>query len=173
MYQRADVHLIPAILSNLSSPAVILLVFALRRYIAKNLKLYELNNDGLKLSTKAQANFARGELAAALRRGPYQVNALLGGYDDKDGPSLYWMDYLAALQKVKFGAQGYAAQFCLSIFDRDYRDNMSEAAALEIIQKCIHELDTRFLIAQPNFIIKVVDKDGVRTHSFGADPADT
>jgi 20S proteasome subunit beta 4 len=151
----------------------ILCKLARRRYIAKNLKLYELNNDGLKLSTKAQANFARGELAAALRRGPYQVNALLGGYDDKDGPSLYWMDYLAALQKVKFGAQGYAAQFCLSIFDRDYRDNMSEAAALEIIQKCIHELDTRFLIAQPNFIIKVVDKDGVRTHSFGADPADT
>lgn len=140
--------------------------------------MYELRNHGLQLSTRAQANFARNELAAALRRGPYQVNVLLGGYDALGGDgsggtaSLYWMDYLAALQKVKFGAQGYAAQFCLSIMDRDYRDGLNQEAAVAIVEKCIHELQTRFLIAQPNFVIKVIDKDGVRTLSFGADPTD-
>lgn len=142
-------------------------------YISKNLKLYELSNDGTKLSVHAQANFARDELARALRKGPYQVNLLLGGFDEKDGASLYWMDYLAALSKVKYGCQGHASSFCLSVMDKEYRDDCTEEAAIAILQMCVHELETRFLIAQPNFIVKVIDKDGVRVVSQGADPADT
>lgn len=110
----------------------------------------------------------------ALRRGPYQVNLLLGGYDTKtDTASLYFIDYLAALQKVKFGAHGYAQMFCLGIMDKEYRDNLSEAEAVHLVEQCIHEIQTRFLISQDNFIIKAVDKDGVRVVKFGADPADT
>lgn len=46
------------------------------------------------LSTKAAAHFLRGELAEALRQNPYYVNLLLAGVDS-DGPSLYYIDYLA------------------------------------------------------------------------------
>jgi 20S proteasome subunit beta 4 len=147
-------------------------------YVAKNLALYEYNHDGLTLSTKAQANFCRSELATALRKGPYQVNVLIGGYDtNKDGSGgaacLYWMDYMAALQKVKYGAHGHAASFCLSTMDAEYKPGLDEAAALKIIDACIEEIHTRFLISQPNFMIKIVDKDGVRVCKFGGDPADT
>lgn len=141
-------------------------------YIAKNLQLYELANDGTKLSTHAQANFCRGEIAAALRKGPYQVNVLLGGHDTS-GSSLYFLDYLGSLQKVPYGAQGYASNFCLSIMDRECHEGMNEAEAMTVIDHCILELQTRFLIQQPNFIIKVIDKDGVRVVKFGGDPADT
>ena len=134
--------------------------------------MYELSNEGTKLSTHAQANFARDELAYALRRGPFQVNILLGGYDDKNGASLYFLDYLASLQKVKYGCQGYASMFCLSIMDKEYKEGLSEEAALKIVEQCIHELHTRFLISQPNFIIKVINKDGIKTVSHGSDPAD-
>ena len=47
-------------------------------YVQANMKLYELKN-GHKLSTHAAMSFIRGELAAALRKGPYQVNMLLAG----------------------------------------------------------------------------------------------
>lgn len=143
-------------------------------YIAKNLKLYELANDGLKLSTHAQANFARGELARALRKGPYQVNIVLGGYDEstKTG-SLYFLDYLASLQKVHYASQGYASNFCLSVMDREWKEGLTEAQAIEIVKHCIKELQVRFLISQPNFMIKVVDKEGVKVVKFGADPADS
>ena len=58
-------------------------------YIQANMKLYELRN-GSKLSTAAAANFTRNNLAEALRKGPYQVNILLAGYDaDEDEPVLY------------------------------------------------------------------------------------
>jgi len=142
------------------------------RFISKSIKLYELSNEGTKLSTHAQANFARDELAYALRRGPFQVNILLGGCDEKDGASLYFLDYLASLQKVKYGCQGYASMFCLSIMDKEYKEGLNQEAALKIVEQCIHELHTRFLISQPNFIIKIVDKDGIKTVSHGSDPAD-
>lgn len=142
-------------------------------YISKNFALYQLSNDGIQLSTAAQANFCRNELATALRKGPYQVNILLGGYDKKTSSgSLYWMDYLAALTKLKYGAQGYASNFCLSIMDRDYKEGLTQDEAVQIVEKCIKELQVRFLLNQSNFLIKVIDKDGVRVVKFGADPAD-
>lgn len=135
------------------------------------MKLYELSND-ISLSTHAQANFCRGELAKALRQGPYQVNVLLGGYDTKTKDSeLYYLDYLGALQKVNYGAQGYASNFCLSIMDKEYlKGRCTKEEAIAIVEKCIHELHTRFLISQQNFIIKVIDSEGVKVHSQGADP---
>eukprot|EP00953_Heterococcus_sp_UTEX-ZZ885_P034016 17653-Heterococcus_DN1.PRE.2 len=91
----------------------------------------------------------------------HQVNLLMGGVDG-DAASLYWLDYLGTLQRVEYGAQGYAAAFTLSILDRKYRANMTESEAVELVQACIKELRTRFLIAQPNFTIKVVTKDGIK-----------
>ena len=157
---------------GISGPNADLVNFS--EYISKNIALYEISNNGLKLSTHAQANYCRGELATALRKGPYQVNLMLGGYDtSKKQASLYWMDYFAALAKVNYGAQGYASNFCLSIMDRDWKEGLNQDQAVALVEKCINELKIRFLISQPNFIIKVVDKDGVRTLKFGADPADT
>lgn len=142
-------------------------------YIQKNLQLYELRNDGTKLSISAQANYCRNELATALRKGPFQVNTLLGGYDTtKKTQALYWLDYLGTLQQVKYGCQGVATNFCLSIMDRAYRVGLTEEQALTIIKKCIKETQKRFLPSQPNFIIKCIDANGVRTLEFGADPAD-
>lgn len=143
-------------------------------YVSKNLKLYELSNDGMKLSTHAQANFCRGELAKALRKGPFQVNVILAGYDEKTptGGSMYVMDYMGSCVKANYGAQGHASSFTLSIMDRDWSEGMTEDSAVTLVEKCIQELKTRFLINQSNFIIKVIDKEGVRTLKFGMDPAD-
>lgn len=52
---------------------------------------------------------------------PYHVNLLLAGYDDADGPGLYYMDYLSSLAKAPFAAHGYGAFLTLSILDRYYR----------------------------------------------------
>jgi 20S proteasome alpha/beta subunit len=149
-------------------------------YVTKNLQLYELRNDGTKLSTFSQAHFCRNELAQALRRGPFRCNVLIGGYDEHKNPaedsknksSLFWLDYLGTLHQVPFGCQGVAANFCLSVMDREYTPGIDQLAALKIIQMCIHELHTRFLPNQPNFIIKCIDKEGVKTVQFGKDPKD-
>lgn len=161
-------------------------------YVSKNIQLYELSNDGTKLSIHAQANFARGELAKAIRKGPYQVNVLIGGYDTKktekksttkktkedggNGSVLYYLDYMGTLQKVKYGSQGYAAYFTLSIMDREYpatTEQCTEADAIKIVENCIAELQKRFMLAQTAFVIKAIDKDGIRVVRADNDPADT
>lgn len=62
------------------------------------------------LGPSAVANYVRGELARSLRsRKPYTVNLLLGGLDPiTKKPSLYWLDYLAALAPLPYAAHGYA-----------------------------------------------------------------
>lgn len=62
------------------------------------------------LGPSAVASFVRGELARSLRsRKSYMVNLLLGGMDPiSNKPSLYWLDYLAALAPIPYAAHGYA-----------------------------------------------------------------
>jgi 20S proteasome subunit beta 4 len=129
-------------------------------YVQRNLKLYKFRNN-LTLGMHATANFVRGELATALRSSPYQVNLLLGGVD-ADGPSLYFLDYLASMDKLEYAAHGYCAYFCLSILDKYYKKDLTLEEGIDIIGKCITELRARFVINSPDFIIKVVDKNGTR-----------
>lgn len=63
--------------------------------------------------------------------------------------------HVVCAQQVPYGAHGYGSNFTLSVMDRDYVKGLTLDEALAIIDKCIHELHTRFLIAQTNFVIKV------------------
>lgn len=105
-------------------------------------------------------------MAVALRKGPFQTNILLGGYDDNKGPSLYFMDYMASLHAVDKGAHGYGGYFTLGLLDREYKKNMTLDEGIKLLKQCIAELDARFLLNMPRFIGKVVDKTGVRTVSL-------
>eukprot|EP00472_Partenskyella_glossopodia_P004244 CAMPEP_0197534802 /NCGR_PEP_ID=MMETSP1318-20131121/48396_1 /TAXON_ID=552666 /ORGANISM="Partenskyella glossopodia, Strain RCC365" /LENGTH=192 /DNA_ID=CAMNT_0043092199 /DNA_START=212 /DNA_END=790 /DNA_ORIENTATION=+ len=131
-------------------------------YIQRNIQLYKYRND-LPLTTKGAANFTRNELATFLRKSPYQVNLLMAGYDEKVGPSLYYMDYLGSMHKMGFAAHGYGSYFTLSTMDRYYKEGMDLEQGKELMMKCIKMLQQRFLINCPKFICKIVTKDGITT----------
>ena len=40
---------------------------------------------------------------------------------------------------------------------------MTEEEGMHLMKLCIAEINTRFMINMPNWVIKVVDKNGVRT----------
>jgi 20S proteasome subunit beta 4 len=130
-------------------------------YIQANVRLYNLRNS-YPLNTKATANYTRLALAEALRRDPYQVNLLLGGVDEKTGPSLYFIDYLATMHPVQKSAHGYGAYFILSTLDRNHRPDMDEEAGKELMRKCFQELKHRLVLQIPAFNVRIIDKDGVR-----------
>ncbi|KAK8548570.1 hypothetical protein V6N13_054645 [Hibiscus sabdariffa] len=134
-------------------------------YIQKNVALYQFRN-GIPLTTAAAANFTRGELATALRKNPYFVNILLAGYDKETGPSLYYIDYIATLHKVDKGAFGYGSYFSLAMMDRHYHSGMTVEEAIDLVDKCIMEIRSRLVVAPPNFVIKIVDKDGAREYAW-------
>ena len=111
---------------------------------------------------ESTAQFIRSEMAEALRKGPYQVNVLIGGYDliDKQA-KLYWMDYLGTLQQVQKGAHGHASYFVNSVLDNNFKHDMTLDEGIFAMKKCIEELKRRYIINQPTFIAKIVTKDGV------------
>ncbi|XP_050505073.1 proteasome subunit beta type-2-like [Diabrotica virgifera virgifera] len=131
-------------------------------YIAKNIQLYKMRNT-YELSPKEAAAFTRRNLADALRsRSAYHVNLLLAGYDDKEGPQLYYMDYLASIASVDYAAHGYGGFFSLSIMDRNYRQNLSKEEGYELLKKCVKEVQKRLIINLPNFKVQCVDKNGIQ-----------
>jgi 20S proteasome subunit beta 4 len=131
-------------------------------YIVANARLYALRN-GQALSTKAVANYTRGELAKALRQSPYNTNLLMAGFDAGVGPSLFWCDYLATLHAMNVCGTGYGSYFVLSMFDREWRPEMTEAEALDLMRRGVEEVKKRLVVAPPRYVIKVVDAQGIRT----------
>ncbi|XP_047000004.1 proteasome subunit beta type-2 [Schistocerca americana] len=131
-------------------------------YIAKNIQLYKMRN-GYELSPAAAASFTRRNLAEYLRsRTPYIVNMLIAGYDDADGPELYFLDYLASLVKIPYAAHGYGGYFALSIMDRYHKPNMTVEEAYDLLKKCVREVQKRLIINLPNFKVQVIDKNGIK-----------
>ncbi len=78
--------------------------------------------DGLSLTTHAVANYARTFLADSLRERMFACDSLIGGFHKDEGPSLYYLDYLATLQKVNKTAFGYGAYFILTVMDTQWKE---------------------------------------------------
>ena len=131
-------------------------------FVAANARLYALRNKS-KLSTKALANFTRGELATALRKGPKSTNLLVAGYDKGKGASLYFLDYLATLHSMNIAGYGYGSWFVLSMYDRMWHPDLTEAEALEMMRLGIEEVKNRLVVASPTYTVKIVDENGIRT----------
>ena len=93
---------------------------------------------------------------------PFQVNLTLVGYDKEQGQTeIYYLDYLAAMVKVPYGAHGYGGFFTTALMDRKYRPDMNRTEAVELMKECIQEIHKRLIINLPKFQVQVVDKDGV------------
>ena len=50
-----------------------------------------------------------------------------------------------------------------SLLDAHWKEGMTEEEGMHLMKLCIAEINTRFMINMPNWVIKVVDKNGVRT----------
>jgi len=142
-------------------------------YIAKNIQLYRMRN-GYDLSVKEAASFTRHNLADSIRSStPYSVNLLVGGYDDVDGTSLYYMDYLGSSADVEYGVHGYGSFFALSILDRYYKPDLTVEEAIQLMQKCVNEIATRFIVNMGGFRVKIITATGIREHTEVLRPQST
>ncbi|CAJ0927664.1 unnamed protein product [Ranitomeya imitator] len=86
---------------------------------------------------------------------PYHVNMLLAGYDEHDGPSLYYMDYLASLAKAPFAAHGYGAPTSLSA------SLTATTSQVHFIEHYIHDVHQSFLCLHSGFIVDLTREEAV------------
>ncbi len=52
--------------------------------------------------------------------------------------------------------------FVLSMFDKLWHPDVTEAEALDMMLQGIAEVKQRLVVAPTNFVIKVIDKNGIR-----------
>ena len=118
------------------------------------------------------SSFVRTTLAKSLRsRNPYTVNLLLGGYDTRtDKPQLYWIDYLASSAPLPYAAHGYAQYYCLSILDKHHHPDIDLEQGMKILRMCTDELKRRLPIDFKGIVVKIVDKEGIRTVDYDDGP---
>ena len=137
-------------------------------HVAAAMRLELVKGEGRDLGIDRVSAWTRKTLCDALRsRTPYNVNVLIGGCDGntKSG-TLYWMDYLGSLVKVPFGAHGYGAYFCMGLLDKEWRVGMSEEEAMTLLRKCLNDLKTRFIVALPEFAVRIIRSDGTIEESI-------
>ena len=132
-------------------------------YISKNIQLYTMRN-GYELSPTAAATYIQRNLANYLRsRTPYMVNLLVAGYDTQTNEAqLHYLDYLGSCTRVPFGMHGYGAFFVLGLMDKIYKEESTLEEGVEMMRKCVTEIQKRLVINLPAFKVCVIDKDGRR-----------
>lgn len=73
------------------------------------------------------------------------------------------MDYLASMVKVPFATHGYGGLFSMGVLDRYYRKDLTPEEAYDVLKKCVAEVQKRLIINLPNFQVKILDKNGIRS----------
>ena len=134
-------------------------------FVQKTLQLYSLKT-GCSLSTHSIANFLKQELSQSFRKGVFNINLIIAGYDETIGVSLYYLDYTGNLQRMNHCVLGYASLFISSVLERNYRTKMGLKDAITLILKCINVLKKRFIINHSNYIVKIIDEKGSRALCF-------
>ena len=87
----------------------------------------------------------------------------MAGFDNESEEcELYTLDYLASMVKAPFAAHGYGGFFTTAIMDRDYRKDMSQDEAYDLLKACVREVHKRLIINLPNFQVQVIDKEGIK-----------
>merc|ERR1712039_635054 len=133
----------------------------LSELIIAHVKLHNFRND-VAFTTKSIANYTNHALSDALRKKPYNTNLLIAGYDEGQGPSLYYIDHLSTMHNMKAAGIGYGSCFVLSMLDKYWQPEITFEDALLIIKNGIDEVKKRFVVSPSKFVIKAVYEDGIK-----------
>jgi Proteasome subunit len=81
---------------------------------------------------------------------------ILAGYNILTKKStLNWIDYLGTRATVPYCAHGYGAYYTMSIFDRYHHDNINYEEGIDIMRKCIFELEKRLPVASGGYLYRL------------------
>lgn len=132
------------------------------RALQKDAKMLELKNERLARVSEI-ASIANQYQYSILRSQGEVVSLLLGGYDEKNGFSLFDMgpDGTMTEGDQKYAVDGSGSVFIKGLFDMEYKENMSEREALELVEKAFTVSFNNDNASGGGFIAKVITKEGV------------
>ncbi len=127
------------------------------RYIVRE---YELTT-GRPMSIRAMASNLSLILSSYLRIYPFIVQLLLGGYDEKEGPSLYYLDLYGTVTREKYMATGSGSPVAFGVLESGYREDLSLDAAVDLAVKAVTAALSRDGFSGEGVDVLVIGRDGV------------
>lgn len=132
------------------------------RYMKSEIKLMELKNErpsrvkeAAHLLSSIQYNIVRSQGAI--------VHSLFGGYDEKDGITLLDLAPDGSIVDCEdYYSSGSGSIFIKGILDTEYKSDMSEKEALELIHKCFRASFRNDTASGGGYNVKIVTKDGIK-----------
>ena len=120
----------------------------------------ELENleSGGKLPVKAIAYYL-SNIMYSLRPMIYISQLIVGGVDEKGG-HIYSLDPYGNLTEEKYIATGSGSPLAISILDKEYRENLNENEAINLVIKAISSSISRDSATGDGLDVVVVDKSG-------------
>lgn len=132
------------------------------RFVQCNFELEKFRDDGWEVSLTRAFHWITWDLAQRIRKNPMQVNIILGGYDHKEKiGKIYWIDYMGSGVETTYAGHGYGETFAIGFLDRFHRFDMTKEEAIELVKGSINAMQTRIVVGQNRFEMKLIDKDGV------------
>jgi len=127
------------------------------RYIVRE---YELST-GRPMSIRAMASNLSLILSTYLRIYPFIVQLLLGGYDEKEGPSLYYLDLYGTVTREKYMATGSGSPVAFGVLESGYREDLTLEAAVDLAVKAVTAALSRDGFSGEGVDVLVIGRDGV------------
>ncbi|XP_046866670.1 probable proteasome subunit beta type-2 [Drosophila willistoni] len=131
-------------------------------YISSNLHLYQIQN-GYFPSAEASANFARQSLVTYMKNlVKVRISVLIASYDKQRGAELFLIDSLGNSHSVKYAGHGCASGLSNNILQSEWKPDLTRTQGHALLKKCICTVHHRLILNLRNFIVIMVDKDGVQ-----------
>jgi len=90
-----------------------------------------------------------------------QVQLLLGGYDDVEGPSLYYLDLYGTVTREKYMATGSGSPVAFGVLETGFKENMSVEEAVDLAVKAVNAALMRDGFTGEGIDVLVIGREGV------------
>jgi proteasome beta subunit len=127
------------------------------KYIVRD---YEAST-GKPITIKSLANALSTILSSYLRVYPFIVQLLLGGYDDVEGPALYYLDLYGTITREKYMATGSGSPVAFGVLEASYKPDMVLEEAVDLAVKAVTAALTRDGFSGEGVDVLVIGKGGV------------
>ncbi|MHA1268806.1 MAG: archaeal proteasome endopeptidase complex subunit beta [Candidatus Helarchaeota archaeon] len=92
---------------------------------------------------------------------PYMLQAIIGGFDGKEGPVLYTLDPIGSLIKeTTVATTGSGTTLAISILEDNYKENITTDEAIPIIIHAVRASIERDIASGFGIDVVVINKDG-------------
>ena len=129
-----------------------------QRNLSLQCRMHELR-ENKRITTASASKLLANQIYGMRGRG-LSMGIMIGGIDDKLGPSLYYLDDDGTRLKGNLFSVGSGGTYAYGVVDREYREDLTEDEAVELGKRAIFHATHRDAYSGGVINVFIINKDG-------------